>query len=134
MQYDTWNEHRAERDGSTTTTETLPNLNTASDLMFLRHSEHQHFPLTTGRQATSATSLWGGFFVAFMSMPEEVLQFLNLSRPHLGCKMLSNNVYIEAPKELRLDQSQCLRLEICWHGTRGAGKASDFAVRNDIFE
>ena len=32
-------------------------------------------------------------------MPEVVLQLLNVSRPHFHCKMLSYNVYIEAPKE-----------------------------------
>ena len=41
---------------------------------------------------------------------EEVLQFSDISRTHPHCKVLRDNVHIEAPKELGLDPSQCLRL------------------------
>ena len=59
MQYDTWNEHRTERDGSTTTTETLPNLNTAPDLVFKRHAEHQHFPHDCGAASYECNTTLG---------------------------------------------------------------------------
>ena len=40
------------------------------------------------------------------------------------------NVHMEGPKERGLDPSQCLRLNKCWYGTRDAGQAFEFAVRD----
>ena len=60
-------------------------------------------------------------------MPGVVLEFLDVSRAHLHCKVLKDNVYIEAPKELGLDPSQCVWLKKCWFGTRDAG--ASFRVR-----
>ena len=67
-----------------------------------------------------------------MSLAGVVLQFLDISRAHPHCTALRENMYIEAPKELGLDPSQCLRLKKCWYGTRDAGQAFEFAVRGDV--
>ena len=65
-----------------------------------------------------------------MSMFWVVPQFLDLAQAHR--KVLRDNVYIEAPKELGLGPSQCLRHQRCWNGTRHAGQAFEFAVRDDF--
>ena len=72
---------------------------------------------------------WSGFFSLAMSMPGMVLQCLDVWRAHAHCKVLRDNVYMEGPKELGLDTSQCWRLKRCWCGTRDAGQAFEFAVR-----
>ena len=38
----------------------------------------------------------------------------------------------QAPVELGLDPSQCLRLKRCWYGRRDAGQAFEFVVRDDL--
>ena len=48
------------------------------------------------------------------------------------CKVLRDHVFTEAPKELCLDPSQCLRLKRVWYATRDAGQAFEFAVRDDF--
>ena len=63
-----------------------------------------------------------------VSMPGMVLRSLAVSRAHPHCKVLRDNVYIEAPRELGLDPSKCLRLKRCLHGTRDAGQVFEFAV------
>jgi hypothetical protein len=63
-----------------------------------------------------------------------VMQFLDISRAHPHCKVLRDNVYIEAPKEMNLPEGMCLLLKKCWYGTRDAGQAFEFAVRDDFLE
>ena len=62
------------------------------------------------------------------------------------CRVVSNNVYIEVPREFGLDQWTVLavqeqmgatilefvRLQRCWYGSRDAGQASESAVRGDF--
>ena len=92
MQCDTWDEHRTEHGGSITTEVTHPNLNTA-DLLCKRHAELQHLWRRSGF-SVAPPCRWGG-----ATFPGR------LAPPH--CKVLRDNVYIEAPKELGLDPSQC---------------------------
>ena len=58
-----------------------------------------------------------------------VPQFLDVSRVHPHCKLLTDNVSLEA---LGLDPSQCLRLKRCWNGTRNRGQAFEFVVRGEF--
>ena len=81
---------------------------------------------------SSTPSLKVVFCSLAMSMPGVVLQLLDVSRAHPHCTGLRENIYIEAPKELGLDPTQCPRLNKCWYGTRDAGQAFEFAVRNDF--
>ena len=52
-----------------------------------------------------------------------VIQLLDAPRAHPHCKVHRYNVYIEAPKDLGLDPSQCLRLKRCSYVTRDEGQA-----------
>ena len=65
-----------------------------------------------------------------MSMCGVVPQILDVPRALSHCKVL--NVYIQAPCAHGLDLPQCLRLKRCWCGTRDAGQAFEFAVRDDF--
>ena len=59
-----------------------------------------------------------------------VIQLLDAPRAHPHCKVRRYNVYIEAPKDLGLDPSQCLRFKRCSCVTRDAGQA--FVGRDDV--
>ena len=106
MQRDPWDERRAEQGGSTTIQVTHPNLNTAAGFLFRIHAELQQFPKTTWRQPRMQHHLrkFVRLFCSLaMSMPEVVLQFLDVSRAPPHCKVLRDNVYMGAPKERGVD-------------------------------
>ena len=113
MQCDTWDEHRAEHGGSTTTKVTHPKPETAADLLFKTPSEVAKLFCT-------------------VSMRGVVPRFLDVTRAHPCCAVPRDNLKVEATKEPGLDLSQCLRLKRCWCGTRDAGQAFEFAVRDDF--
>ena len=64
-----------------------------------------------------------------MSIPGKLLQFLDVSRAHDHCKVLRDDVYMELRRNLSWTRhSACDSRD----GTRDAGQAFEFAVRDDF--
>ena len=96
MQCDSRDEYRTEYDGSTTTKETHPNLDTAADVLFFWRDtpKFNSSPRRGGGNHEGNTTFGGG--QAFLH-PCHVDAWMSRERTH---------VYIEVPKEFGLDPSQ----------------------------
>ena len=81
-------------------------------------------PLEAMRVLLSACMTW-----TKIDGQDWVLQFLDISRAHPHCKVLRDNIYVEAPKELDLPSDACLLLKRCLYGTRDAPQAFEFKVK-----
>ena len=63
-----------------------------------------------------------------------VLQFLDVSRAYPHAEVLRDDFYVETVPEMGLPEDACLLARRGWHGTRDAGQAFEFAVRDHFLD